>query len=166
MLAVIGDVFGVMLDNNNRFSVLFVEFLQNVIDAVGMSGIELCDRLVKDQDLRTEGDSSGKGEKMCLTAGELPDIVIFSSLKTAHGKRPASLLPVIGHGVIQTGVGSVIKDCRAYNLVFEVLIYISNSASKAADVGFPCVDAVHTDASGKFSCNKMGDQAVERLAER
>ena len=83
MLAVIGDVFGVVLDDDDGFSLGFVEAAQHLVDPVGVHGVQLGDGLIQDQHVGAEGHRTGQSQKMGLTAGQLPDIFLLPALQAA-----------------------------------------------------------------------------------
>ena len=83
MLAVVGDVLGVVLNDDDGLAVVLVQVPQHLIDPVGVHGVQLGDGLVQDQDVRLEGHRAGQGQQVGLAAGELPDVFLLPALQTA-----------------------------------------------------------------------------------
>ena len=72
VLAEVGDVLGVVLNDEDGLAVVLVQIPEDRIDPVGVHGVQLGDGLVQDQDVRPEGYRAGQGQQVGLTAGELP----------------------------------------------------------------------------------------------
>ena len=130
-----------------------------------MSRVELCDGLVEDQHLRSQGNGACQRQKMGLAAGKLPDIFILSSFQTAPVQRFSAPLFIVLHPVIETGIGSVVKNCRADNLILKILIYVSHLPGQRTHIGILGVFSFHPYISGKCTGNEMGNQAVQHLAK-
>ena len=160
MLAVIGDIFRMMLDDDDRLAVLFVQFLQHTVDFIRMAGIQLGDRLVQDQDIRPQGNGARQRQQMGLPPGKLPDIIVLPSLQPAEGERSPPSFDIIRHGVVQAGIGSVIQHGRADDLVFKVLIDISRLAGQRPHIRFQGVDSSHLDGPFKIAVDKVGNKPV------
>ena len=79
MAAVVRNVFGVMLDHNDGFALLFVQLPQHRIDTIRMERVKLRDGLVQDQNIRAQRYSARQSQKMGLAAGKLPNILIFTA---------------------------------------------------------------------------------------
>ena len=160
MLAVIGDIFRMVLDDDNRLAMLFVQLLQYAVDFIRMAGIQLGDRLVQNQDIRPQGNSARQRQQMGLPPGKLPDIVVFPSLQPAEGERSPPSFDIIRHGVVQAGIGSVIQHGRADDLIFKILIDISRLAGQRPHIRFQGVDPSHLDGPFKIAVDKVRDQPV------
>ena len=100
MFAVVGDVFGVVLDDDDGLAVLFVQLPQHLIDAVGVHRVQLGDRLIEDEDVRLQRDRPGQRQQMGLPAGKLPDIFLLAALQPALLQRLSAALLVVGEGVV------------------------------------------------------------------
>ena len=61
MLAVVGDVLRVVLNDDDGLAVLFVELLEHLVDAVGVARVQLGDGLVQNQDIRLKRYRPGQG---------------------------------------------------------------------------------------------------------
>ena len=109
MPAIVGNVFGVMLNHNDGLAVFPVQPPQSLIDPVRMAGVHLGDGLIQDQDIRAEGHRPRQGQQMGLPAGKLPYIFLFPALQPALGQRLPAPGLVAGQGVVQAGIGSVIQ---------------------------------------------------------
>ena len=160
MLAVIGDIFRMVLDDDNRLAMLFVQLLQYAVDFIRMAGIQLGDRLVQNQDIRPQGNSASQRQQMGLPPGKLPDIVVFPSLQPAKGESLPSSFDIIRHGVVQAGIGGVIQHGRSDDLIFKILIDISRLAGQRPHIRFQGVDPSHLDGPFKISVDKVRDQPV------
>ena len=165
MLAEVGDVLGVVLDDEDGLAVVLVQIPEDRIDPVGVHGVQLGDGLVQDQDVRLEGHRAGQGQQVGLAAGELPDVLLLPALQTALLQRGSAPLQVIGKGVVQAGVRGVVQHGGPDDLVFKVLIHIAHFLGQDAHVALQRVQAAHPDAPLHGPRNEVGDQAVEGLAQ-
>ena len=165
MLAEVGDVLGVVLNDEDGLAVVLVQIPEDRIDPVGVHGVQLGDGLVQDQDVRPERHRAGQGQQMGLTAGELPDVLLLPALQTALLQRGSAPLQVIGKGVVQARVRGVVQHGGPDDLVFKVLIHIAHLLSQDAHVTLQRVQAAHPDTPLHGPRNEVGDQAVESLAQ-
>ena len=165
MLAVVGDVLRMMLNDKDGLAVLFVELLEHLVDAVGVARIQLGDGLVQNQHLRPQGHSSSQRQQMGLPAGKLPDVVVLPALQPAQGQGLFSPLHIVRHGVVQAGVGGVVQHRGAHNLVFKVLVHISRLLGQGAHARLQGVHPGHHHFPGKLPGDKVGNQPVEGLAK-
>ena len=165
MLAVVGDILCVVLNDDDGLAVLLVKRPENLIDAVGVTRVQLGDRLVQNQHLRPQGHSPGQRQQMGLPAGELPDVVVLPTLQPAQSQSLFAARRIVLHGVVQAGVGGVVQYRGPHNLVFKVLVHISRLLGQSAHVRLQGVHPVHHHVPGKFPGDKVGDQPVEGLAK-
>ena len=165
MLAVIGNVLGVVLDDDNRLSVMFVQLPEHLIDPVGVHGVQLGNGLIQNEDVRLEGHRPGQGQQVGLAAGELPHILLFPSLQTALLQSRPAPLQIVRKGVVQAGIGGVVQHGGPDDLVFKVLVYIAHLLGQGAHVALPGVKPLHPYASLHGPRDKVGDQSVEDLAQ-
>ena len=165
MLAVVGDVLGVVLDDDDGLTLVLIQIPENLVDPVGVHGVQLGDGLVQDQNVRLEGHRAGQGQQVGLTAGELPDIFLLPALQTALPQSSPAPRQVVGEGVVQAGIGGVVQHGGPDDLVFKVLIYIAHLLGQDAHVALPGVKPLHPHASLHGPRDKVGDQAVEGLTQ-
>ena len=165
MLAVVGNVLGVVLDDDNRLSVMFVQIPEHLIDPVGVHGVQLGNGLIQNEDIRLEGHRPGQGQQVGLAAGELPHILLFPSLQTALLQSRPAPLQIVRKGVVQAGIGGVVQHGGPDDLVFKVLVYIAHLLGQGAHVALPGVKPLHPYASLHGPRDKVGDQSVEDLAQ-
>ena len=165
MLAVVGDVLGMVFNDEDGLAVVLIQVPEDLIDPVGVHGVQLGDGLVQDQNVRLEGHRAGQGQQVGLTAGELPDIFLLPALQTALPQSSPAPRQVVGEGVVQAGIGGVVQHGGPDDLVFKVLIYIAHLLGQDAHVALPGVKPLHPHASLHGPRDKVGDQAVEGLTQ-
>ena len=165
MLAVVGDVLGMVFNDEDGLAVVLIQVPEDLIDPVGVHGVQLGDGLVQDQNVRLEGHRAGQGQQVGLAAGELPDVLLLPALQTALLQRGSAPLQVIGKGVVQAGVRGVVQHGGPDDLVFKVLIHIAHLLGQDAHVVLQRVQAAHPDAPFHGPRDEVGDQAVEGLAQ-
>ena len=68
VLAEVGNVLGVVLDDDDGLAVPLVQLPQHPIDAVGVGRVQLGDGLVQDQHVGLEGQRPCQGQQMGLPA--------------------------------------------------------------------------------------------------
>ena len=164
MAAVVRNVFGVMLDHNDGFALLFVQLPQHLIDTIRMERVKLRDGLVQDQNIRAQRYSARQSQKMGLAAGKLPNILIFTAPQSTLLQRLPSPLQIVGKRIVQASIGGVIQHGGPDDLIFKVLIDIPDFLSQRTYLALQSVQPLYTDLPAKIPRNKMGDQAIEDLA--
>ena len=160
VLAVVGDVLRVVLDDQDGLAVLLIELFQYPIDAVGMAWVQLGDGLIQNQHLRPQGHRPRQGQQMGLPAGEGPHIILFTTLQAAQAQGLFAALFIVPHGVVQAGVGGVVQHGGPHDLVFKVLVHIPGFLRQGAHIRLQGVHPVHQHTAGKLPGDKVGDQAV------
>ena len=165
MLAEIGNVLGVVLDDDDGLSVHFVELTQYLVDPVGMHGIQLGDGLVQDQHVGAEGHRAGQGQQMGLAAGQLPDILLLPALQAALAQCLPPPGKIVGKAVVQAGVGSIVQHGGPDDLVFKVLIDVAHLLGQGAHVAFQGVQALHLHLPLEVPGDKVGDQSIEHFTK-
>ena len=160
MLAVVCNIFGVMLNHDDRFSIRFIQLPQHLINAVCVPRIQLGDGLVQNQDFRSQRHRSRQRQQVGLPSGKLPDVFFLPAFQPALMKRLSSSLLIICHAIIQAGIGGVVQHRRTDDLIFKVLIHISHLAGESAHIGLQRIFPVNKNRAGKFSGDKMWNQSV------
>ena len=135
-----------VFDNNDGFPLVFIKLFQDLINPVCMAGIQLSDRLVQYQHVRSERNGSCQSQKMSLASGKLEYIIIFSSGKAAELQSFHSPLPVILHSIIHTCIRSIVQNCGTDNLVLKILIHIPHLLGQSSDIRLP---------GGNSSCQNL-----------
>ena len=165
MLAVVGDILGVVFNDDDGLAPALIQFPEHSVDPVGVHGVQLGDGLVQDQDVRLKGHRPGQGQQVGLAAGELPHILRLPPLQTALLQSGPAPLQIVRKGVVQAGVRGVIQHSGPDDLVFKVLIHIAHLLGQDAHVVLQRVQAAHPDAPFHGPRDEVGDQAVEGLAQ-
>ena len=165
MLAVVGDVLGMVFNDEDGLAVVLIQVPEDRIDPVGVHGVQLGDGLVQDQDVRLKRHRPGQGQQVGLAAGELPDVLVLPALQAALLQSGPAPLQVVGEGVVQAGIGGVVQHSGPDDLVFKVLIHIAHLLGQDAHVALPGVKPLQPHASLHGPRDEVGDQAVEGLAQ-
>lgn len=143
--------------SRSLFSALH-KYLSHEPDPAGRSAHPTPESPVTERPLR-------QSKKMLLTAGQLPDIFICLVGDAAHFQGSASLLLIIFYVKIQARKGRVIQNRRPYDLIFEILIHISDFLRQITDFTLSRVKTSDDNLSFHVARCKMRDQTVECLTE-
>ena len=68
MFTVSGNIFGMMLNYNNRLLIFLIQFFQHFIYSVRMGRIQLGNRFIQNQNIRTQSCSPRQRQQMFLPA--------------------------------------------------------------------------------------------------
>ena len=144
---------------------VLIQVPEDLIDPVGVHGVQLGDGLVQDQNVRLEGHRAGQGQQVGLAAGQLPDVFVLPPLKAALPQGGLAPLHIVGEGVVQAGVGRVVQHRGPDDLVFKVLVHIAHLPRQLRHLGFQRIQTAHSHFPLKCPRDEVGDQAVEDLAQ-
>ena len=165
MLAVVGDIFGVVLDDDNGLSMVLIQVPKHLVDPVGMHGIQLGDGLIQDEDVRLKGHCSCQSQQVGLAAGQLPNIILFPPLQPAQLQGVTAPVQVVGKGIVQAGIGGVIQHRGPDDLVFKVLVDIAHLPGQDSHFTLPGIQTAYHCFPLHLPRNEVGNQAVEDLAQ-
>ena len=165
VLAEVGNVLGVVLDDDDGLAVPLVQLPQHPIDAVGVGRVQLGDGLVQDQDVGLQRQSPRQRQQMGLPARQLPDEITLPAAQAAPLQRRHAPLLIVRHGVVLAGVGGVVQHGGTDDLIFKVLVYIPDLPGQGAHVACAGIQPAGKDAPRKIAADELGDQTVEGLAK-
>ena len=165
MFAVIGDILCMVLNDNDGLTMTRIQFAQHLIDTIGMHRVQLGNRFIQNEHIRPQRHRTCQCKQVGLSAGQLPDVFLFPSLKTALCKRCPAAFQIIRIGIIEAGIRGIVQHRRANDLILKILIDISNLARQFAHVALSCIHTVNQYLTGKVPRNKVGDQSVERFTQ-
>ena len=165
MLAVIGDVFGVVLDDDDGFSLGFVEAAQHLVDPVGVHGVQLGDGLVQNKNVRPQRYRAGQSQQVGLATGQLPDILLLPAFQSALGQGLPAPVRIVRKAVVQTGVGGIVQHGGPDDLIFKILIDIAHLLRQGTHVAFQGVQTLHLHLPPEVPGDKVGDEAIEHFTK-
>ena len=130
-----------------------------------MGRIQLGNRFIQDQNIRAQRRGSRQRQQVFLPAGQLPYIIIHFIPQAAYSERFFAFFNVIIHRIVQAGIRCVFQHGRTDNLIFKILIHISDFLRQGSYFFFLCIFTVNKNIPFHISCNEMGNQTVQRSAQ-
>ena len=103
---------------------------------------------------------------MLLASGQLPDVGVCAPGEAAQLECAHAALEVVVKRIVQAGEGRLIQDGGTYELVFEILVDISDALCKFADLRGGGIRAAYSNGPREVADDELGDEPVHRLAKR